>query len=72
MPYVSLCSRELIPLNMYLHESKQPLPDTIKTGFLPQLVTAGLMLLTLYFGIFFTPLSDFAHFAVTLFGNQLY
>ncbi|MCG8343906.1 MAG: NADH-quinone oxidoreductase subunit N, partial [Chlorobiales bacterium] len=69
---ISLYYYMLIPLNMYLRESKQPLPDTIKTGFLPQLVTACLMLLTLYFGIFFTPLSDFAHFAVTLFGNQLY
>ena len=69
---ISLYYYMLIPLNMYLRESKQPLPDTIKTGFLPQLVTAGLMLLTLYFGLFFTPLSDFAHFAVTLFGNQLY
>ena len=69
---ISLYYYMLIPLNMYLRESKQPLPDTIKAGFLPQLVTAGLMLLTLYFGLFFTPLSDFARYAVTLFGNQLY
>jgi len=69
---ISLYYYMLIPLNMYLRESKQPLPDTIKTGILPQLVTACLMLLTLYFGIFFTPLSDFARYAVTLFGNQLY
>lgn len=69
---ISLYYYMLIPLNMYLRESKQPLPDTIKTGLLPRLVTACLMLLTLYFGIFFTPLSDLAHFAVTLFGNQLY
>lgn len=69
---ISLYYYMLIPLNMYLRESKQPLPDTIRSGVFPQLVTAGLMLLTLYFGIFFTPLSDFAHFALTLFGNQLY
>lgn len=69
---ISLYYYMLIPLNMYLRESKQPLPDTIKAGFLPQLVTAGLMLLTIYFGLFFTPLSDFARYAVTLFGNQLY
>ena len=69
---ISLYYYMLIPLNMYLRESKQPLPETIRSSMLPQLVTAGLMLLTLYFGIFFTPLSDFARYAVTLFGNQLY
>ena len=47
------------------------LPDTIRSGGLPQLVTAGLMLLTLYFGIF-SPLFDYVRFAVNLFGNQLY
>ncbi|ASQ90709.1 NADH-quinone oxidoreductase subunit N [Prosthecochloris sp. GSB1] len=69
---ISLYYYMLIPLNMYLRESEQPLPDSIKAGVLPQILTAGLMLLTLYFGIFFTPLSDFAHYAVELFGNRLY
>ena len=69
---ISLYYYMLIPLNMYLRESSEPLPDTIKAGVLPQVVTAGLMLLTLYFGIFFTPLSDFAHYAIRVFGNQLY
>ena len=69
---ISLYYYMLIPLNMYLRESKQPLPDTISSGLLPGIVTAGLMILTLYFGIFFTPLSDFARYAITVFGNQLY
>ncbi|HED31071.1 MAG TPA: NADH-quinone oxidoreductase subunit N [Prosthecochloris aestuarii] len=69
---ISLYYYMLIPLNMYLKEAKEPLPDTIKSGFLPQLVTACLMILTLYFGIFFTPLSDFALYAITVFGNQLF
>ncbi|MBF0586659.1 NADH-quinone oxidoreductase subunit N [Prosthecochloris sp. N3] len=69
---ISLYYYMLIPLNMYLREARHPLPDKIPSGFLPQAVTAGLMILTLYFGIFFTPLSDFALSAISIFGNQLF
>lgn len=69
---ISLYYYMLIPLNMYLRDSHKQLPDSIPAPFLPQLVTAALMVLTIYFGIFFTPLSDFARYAVALFANQLY
>ncbi len=60
---ISLYYYMLIPLNMYLRESKQPDEKSMNLGMAPQIILAALMILTLYFGLFFTPLSDFAKYS---------
>ena len=68
---ISLYYYMLIPLNMYLRESKQNEEQSMSLGMAPQLILAVLMILTLYFGLFFTPLSDFAKYSSAIFGITL-
>ncbi len=69
---ISLYYYMLIPLNMYLRESKQPDEKVMNPGMAPQIILAILMILTLYFGLFFTPLSDFAKYSSAMFGITLH
>ncbi len=68
---ISLYYYMLIPLNMYLRESKQTDEQSMKLGMAPQIIMAVLMFMTLYFGLFFTPLSDFAKYSSAIFGITL-
>ncbi|NTV05093.1 MAG: NADH-quinone oxidoreductase subunit N [Chlorobiaceae bacterium] len=68
---ISLYYYMLIPLNMYLRESKQPDDTTFNPGMPAQILMVVLMVLTLYFGLFFTPLSDFAEYSSAMFGIVL-
>jgi len=69
---ISLYYYMLIPLNMYLRESENPQDDVVETGMGAKLVTAALMILTLWFGIFFQPIANFAHYSSVLFGAMLH
>lgn len=62
----------LIPLNMYLRESKQPDDDRDRTAMVHQVAMAVLMILTIYFGLFFAPLTDFAKASTAMFGLTIY
>jgi NADH-quinone oxidoreductase subunit N len=65
---ISLYYYMLIPLNMYLRESKQPDDASFNPGIPAQILMVVLMVLTLYFGLYFTPLSDFAEYSSAMFG----
>ncbi|NTW63125.1 MAG: NADH-quinone oxidoreductase subunit N [Chlorobiaceae bacterium] len=69
---ISLYYYMLIPLNMYLRESQEQPKKSLDIGLLSQIIMAIFMILTLYFGLFFTPLSDFAKYSSALFGNSVY
>ena len=69
---ISLYYYMLIPLNMYLRESQTSEEKSMNPGLSAQILMAALMILTLYFGIFFTPLSDFAKYSSTMFGLTLH
>jgi len=62
----------LIPLNMYLRDSKQPDEDRDRTPIVHQVALAVLMILTIYFGLFFAPLTDFAKASSAMFGLSIY
>jgi len=62
----------LIPLNMFLRESLEPNEKSLNPGFLAQLMMAVLMILTIWFGLFFEPLSEFARYSSSMFGLSLY
>ncbi len=68
---ISLYYYMLIPLNMYLRESPSSEQKNMNPGLLPNIIMAALMFLTLYFGLFFQPLADFAKYGSTLFGLKL-
>ncbi|MEI8032282.1 MAG: NADH-quinone oxidoreductase subunit N [Chlorobiaceae bacterium] len=65
---ISLYYYMLIPLNMYLRDAQHPEEMDFNPGLVAQVLMAVLMFLTLYFGLFFTPLSDFARYSSSLFG----
>ncbi len=69
---ISLYYYMLIPLNMYLRDSQTSEEKSMNPGLSAQILMAALMILTLYFGIFFTPLSDFAKYSSTMFGLTLH
>jgi NADH-quinone oxidoreductase subunit N len=69
---ISLYYYMLIPLNMYLRESPQSEKKNMNPGMIAQIIMAVLMFLTLYFGLFFQPLSDFAKYSSAMFGLRLY
>jgi NADH-quinone oxidoreductase subunit N len=62
----------LIPLNMYLREPDKPQPDNISIGLVPNVLSAGFMLITIYLGLFFQPLADFAKNSAVIFGTILH
>lgn len=64
---ISLYYYMQVPLNMYLRASSTP-DEQVSTPILSQVVMAILMLLTLYFGLFFTPIADFARHSASIFG----
>jgi NADH-quinone oxidoreductase subunit N len=68
---ISLYYYMLIPLNMYLRESESPEEGFIETGFGAKIVTAALMILTLYFGLFFQPIVNYAKYSSAIFGVML-
>jgi NADH-quinone oxidoreductase subunit N len=68
---ISLYYYMLIPLNMFLRESKLPDDKSMKLALAPQIFMTALMILTLVFGIFFAPLSDFANYSSAMFGFTL-
>ena len=69
---ISLYYYMLIPLNMYLRESMQHDEKEMSTGMPSQILMAVLMILTIYFGLFFAPLSDFAQSSSAMFGITLH
>ncbi len=68
---ISLYYYMLIPLNMYLRESNMHDDKEMNPGIFAQALMAVLMILTLYFGLFFTPLADFAKYSSAIFGAVL-
>ncbi len=68
---ISLYYYMLIPLNMYLRESSQNDNKEMNPGIFAQALMAVLMFLTIYFGLFFTPLSHFSKYASAMFGITL-
>ncbi|MEI6638511.1 MAG: NADH-quinone oxidoreductase subunit N [Chlorobium sp.] len=69
---ISLYYYMLIPLNMYLRESSQSDGKEMNPGIFAQVLMAVLMFLTLYFGLFFTPLSDISKYGSAMFGITLH
>ena len=69
---ISLYYYMLIPLNMYLRESPQSEEKNMNPGLVANVIMAVLMFLTIYFGLFFQPLSDFAKYSSAMFGLKLY
>ena len=69
---ISLYYYMLIPLNMYLRESPSSEEKNMNPGLLPNIIMAALMFLTIYFGLFFQPLADFANYGSALFGLKLH
>jgi len=57
---------------MYLRESDRLEEKSFNPGMTQQIVTAGLMILTIYFGLFFQPLVDFARYSAAMFGTSLF
>jgi len=68
---ISLYYYMLIPLNMYLRESERPGEGVDETGIGAKIVTAALMILTIWFGLFFQPIANFAKYSSVLFGAIL-
>ncbi len=68
---ISLYYYMLIPLNMYLRESNTPEEGVITTGMGAKIVTASLMILTLWFGLFFQPIANYAKYSTAIFGAFL-
>ncbi|AOS83960.1 NADH-quinone oxidoreductase subunit N [Chlorobaculum limnaeum] len=68
---ISLYYYMLIPLNMYLRESERPEESVVESGMGAKLVTAVLMILTIYFGLFFQPIANYAKYSSVLFGAFL-
>ncbi|TLU88016.1 MAG: NADH-quinone oxidoreductase subunit N [Chlorobium sp.] len=69
---ISLYYYMLIPLNMYLRESRHHEEKQLSPGMPAQIFMAVLMILTIYFGLFFAPLSDFAKYSSAMFGLTLH
>ncbi len=68
---ISLYYYMLIPLNMYLRESESQEEGVIETGMGAKIITAALMIATLYFGLFFQPVVNYAKYSSVLFGALL-
>ena len=68
---ISLYYYMLIPLNMYLRESRQNDDKEMNPGIFAQVLLALLMFLTIYFGLYFAPLSDLAKYSSAMFGITL-
>ena len=69
---ISLYYYMLIPLTMYLRESPSSEEKNMNPGLIPNIIMAVLMFFTIYFGLFFQPLADFAKYGSALFGLKLH
>jgi NADH-quinone oxidoreductase subunit N len=69
---ISLYYYMLIPLNMYLRDSQNAEEKSFDPGMIANLLMAFLMILTLYYGLFFAPLADFAKYSSAMFGITLH
>ncbi|TCD47289.1 NADH-quinone oxidoreductase subunit N [Chlorobium sp. N1] len=69
---ISLYYYMLIPLNMFLRESEEPGDRSLNPGMLANVLMSILMVLTIWFGLFFEPLSQFARYSSAMFGLTLY
>ena len=68
---ISLFYYMLIPLNMFLRESDRPDQLDLKLGMGQQVVAAALMFATIYLGLFFQPIAEFAKYSASMFGATL-
>ncbi len=68
---ISLYYYMYIPLNMFLRESGKSDAGEPRIGMVSNIVTAVLMILTLYFGLFFQPIAQFAGYSASMFGAAL-
>ena len=68
---ISLYYYMLIPLNMFLRESDRQDQQDVKIGMGSQIVTTVLMIATLYLGLFFQPIAEFAKYSASMFGAVL-
>jgi NADH-quinone oxidoreductase subunit N len=68
---ISLYYYMLIPLNMFLRESPRSGEKTMDLNMTARLVMIALMVLTIYFGLYFAPLSDFARYSSAMYGMTI-
>jgi NADH-quinone oxidoreductase subunit N len=68
---ISLYYYMLIPLNMFLRDSERNMDKDYTTGMLSNLITVVLMVLTIYFGLFFQPVADYARYSASILGAVL-
>ncbi|NTW51938.1 MAG: NADH-quinone oxidoreductase subunit N [Chlorobiaceae bacterium] len=68
---ISLFYYMLIPLNMYLRDSDASDQLDLKLGVGQQAVVTLLMVATLYLGLFFQPIAEFAKYSASMFGAVL-
>jgi NADH-quinone oxidoreductase subunit N len=68
---ISLFYYMLIPLNMFLRDSERNIDKDLNPGVLPNVITAVLMFLTIYFGLFFQPVVEYAGHSASILGAVL-
>ncbi|HWR01940.1 MAG TPA: NADH-quinone oxidoreductase subunit N [Chlorobaculum sp.] len=68
---ISLFYYMLIPLNMFLRDSDRQDQLDLKLGMRQQVVAAALMIVTIYLGLFFQPIAEFAKYSASMFGATL-
>jgi NADH-quinone oxidoreductase subunit N len=69
---ISLYYYMLIPLNMFLRDAPQSEERSMQLSMPSRLIMIALMVLTLYFGLYFAPLSDFAKYSSALYGMTIH
>jgi len=69
---ISLYYYMLIPLNMFLREAPQSETKSMDLSMPTRLIMIALMVLTIYFGLYFAPLSDFAKYSSALYGMSIH
>ncbi len=69
---ISLYYYMLIPLNMFLRESPQSGEKSMELTMPAKLIMVVLMAVTIYFGLYFAPLSDFAKYSSALYGMTMH
>jgi NADH-quinone oxidoreductase subunit N len=67
---ISLYYYMLIPLNMFLRDSTQTEQRNMSISMTARIVMIALMVLTLYFGIYFAPMMEFANYSSAMFGMK--
>lgn len=68
---ISLYYYMYIPLNMFLRDSELNAEKDFKTGMMQNVIMTVLMLLTIYFGLFFQPIAEYAKYSASMFGAVL-